>query len=168
MKLLIATLSVLALISCGKNSKNSKKNKKRPEIKISEELTAEQIAKRCGNGPTAFSIFGEWTSDLDDEIYPKMLIDFEFHPDQKVEIGISCKINDNGVSADYNYKMVQTSYELIGDTITFLSHNPIVFSLEEDGVDCQLKDISGDYKLGSQGECMTIQLKNQKIFLVKE
>lgn len=168
MKFLIIAVSTLSLLSCGSQSDNNDKNNSpnKPEVEEvvnTQAYTAEQITSRCGISPMGMSILGEWTSDLGEGVYPNMLLDFEFLENQIVKVGVSCKVNE----VDYNYKMIQTRYQLVGDQLSFSFEKPVIFTMEEDGVDCRLDYLNKKHKLGSQGECISIQISNEKVFLVR-
>lgn len=168
MKFLIIVISMLSLLSCGSKTENKDKNNppNKPELEEVvniEAYTAEQITSRCGTAPMGISILGKWTSDLGEGVYPNMLLDFEFLENQIVKVGVSCKVNE----VDYNYKMIQTRYQLVEDQLSFSFDKPVTFTMEEDGVDCRLDYLNKKHKLGSQGECLSIQFSSEKVFLVR-
>lgn len=172
MKFLIILMPLLVLLGCGKADDNNNKEKDKSVVKtgIVETLSSQQINNVCGRGTREMSIIGAWklAAREVDGIYPELLVDFDFHDNGKVEIGLACKVSQEAVRATYNHKMVQTDYVLEGDMIMFSHHEPIVLTEKDDGVNCRLDDIAGTYKVSMQGECFSIKLTGQTIHMVRD
>lgn len=170
MKFSIILLSLLVLGGCGKKESNDK-DSPAVEKNIVEALSPEQINEVCGQGTRGMSIIGAWKLAVRevDGVYPKMLINFDFNQNGKVEIGLSCRVSHEEIRATYNHKMVRTDYTVESSMIMFNHHAPIEFSVSAgDGANCRLDDLAGTYKLDVQGECLTINLKGNTLYMVRD
>lgn len=166
MKFLVMLIPLLMLTSCGKKNKNDKKN----IVAINENLTTDQIDNFCGLEADELDVAGPWKQLFVDieGLNPPTLIDFIFEDNGSVEIGLACKVSEVGVNASYNYKTTRTTFKRRSNKLTINQHNPIILTRTEDGVDCQLKDLSGDYRVEMRGSCLTINLKGQNTYFVRE
>lgn len=169
MKFLLVTISLLALVSCGGSSSD---NDDSPIlIDTVEQVSIDEIEKACGTSSRGMSLIGEWTSDLMEEKFPKMIVEMEFHDTGKAEITLVCRVDptpSDQITPSYNDKMRQTTFSVNGNNLTFGQADPIELTLENDSASCRLDNISGDHMIGSLGQCLKIDIDNQTIYLKRE
>ena len=166
MKFLLVTISLLALVSCGESSSNNNDSPK--IIDTVEQVSMEEIEKACGTGSGGMSLIGEWTSDLIEERFPKMIVEMEFHDNGKAEITLVCRVDptpSDQIVPSYNDQMRQTTFTVDGNNLNFGQVDPIELTLENDSANCRLGNISGDHMIGSLGQCLKIDIDNQTIYL---
>lgn len=170
MRIFIIMVPLLVLVGCGKKDEDSKKVNPVVKTGIVETLSPSQISNVCGQGSRAMSIVGAWklAAREVEGVFPELLVDFDFHEDGKVEIGLACKVSQDEIRATYNHKMNRTNYYIEGNMIVFEHHDPIVLTVKEDGVNCRLNDLAGTYKINIQGSCLAINLTGQTIYMVRD
>lgn len=166
MKLMLILLSTLVLTSCGKKSSSSND---RP-VSGFQPLTDAEISKACGNGSFNQEIIGgSWTTDISDESLkiPEDSFSLSFVTQSKMNIVYYCSVAVSEDEVHYLGSGNSANYSMTERSLEITNHSDIIVSDDEGREVCSAENLNGSYNVGTKGQCIYLELENEKIYFKK-